>query len=453
MSTIQNIEDTFIDQIRDKDLIKMGSVIWKPEWVRPYESLWSIMNNLVSINYVKPGFLLSFFKRNDINENKYADYSNFITYQFKRNHFPFEFLPEYYLKSIEVFQIYDVISADYFFDNCIKVCPLCMKEGYHSYLHQLKRRQTCPFHKKEKLIEVREYKKDRNTDYFAMYKLAETAFMDLPLPCFRKEIQQIKKNVIEDIRYDELLICAQLYYSGNLKKNNCFNHIDLQKGKYKPFYKFKSGYLSEEEYMQFIDNVYFNILYKSYEDYPKYYTDHFDVKKMRRRFRLMYNPFDSGVCIAMHELISDIDIGYDSVYFNKDMVDTTIGIYLKYYFSMLAYGTSYLSASLGFKAVDCPSSSMFNSYGIENNLYLVNFQNLFIMPWYPIDNGDENFDICYHVYIIIKILVKTMWEKFYRWAIRYKYINKNIVSKMKIPVPDILIAHNKSTDEYEAFWI
>lgn len=125
--------------------------IWDKSWVRPYESLWSILNTYKTVNVIRNHTTLMKAIGTNINatvvDEYFISYGIFCNLSSKKNDINriiSRLVPEWYIKQIEVFTTKKEIS--YFFSEAISYCPKCMKNGYHSILHQLKGIQNCPFH-------------------------------------------------------------------------------------------------------------------------------------------------------------------------------------------------------------------------------------------------------------------------------------------------------------------
>lgn len=102
---------------------------WKKEWVRPYESSFSILLTFCKINTidaVKAERLLG----DPDSDKRYADI----------------FLPDWYVRQMQPFLNLDERARDKMMENRIVYCPICRLSGYHSIFHQLYNMRVCPFH-------------------------------------------------------------------------------------------------------------------------------------------------------------------------------------------------------------------------------------------------------------------------------------------------------------------
>ena len=130
---------------------------WKKEWVRPYESMYSIFLRFCKVNMMKGTQALKQFK---LNKNGYGTYiPSFLMYDaigHKNNiHLVYEELvPYWYYEQIDPFISMDERTASRCFHTWkIAYCPRCIQEeAYHSILHQVKEMRYCPFHKEQQLV-------------------------------------------------------------------------------------------------------------------------------------------------------------------------------------------------------------------------------------------------------------------------------------------------------------
>lgn len=131
--------------------------IWNKSWVRPYESIWSILNNYKAVNVIYDHATLMKAIGTNTRARVVSDY--FISYGIfcnissninDINDIISNLVPEWYKNQTE--EVFSKRDISDFFSDKINYCPKCMKNGYHSILHQLKGLQKCPFHKKESLV-------------------------------------------------------------------------------------------------------------------------------------------------------------------------------------------------------------------------------------------------------------------------------------------------------------
>lgn len=127
--------------------------LWDKNWVRPYESMWSIFNTYKKVNVISNNAML--MKSLGIRVNAPIAHEYFLSYGIfcnissTINNFDKIFsnlVPEWYKAQLE--EITSKRDISDFFTDKISYCPECAKNGYHSIFHQLKGIQKCPFHPK-----------------------------------------------------------------------------------------------------------------------------------------------------------------------------------------------------------------------------------------------------------------------------------------------------------------
>lgn len=131
--------------------------LWDKSWVRPLESIWSIFNTYKAVNAIHDNATLmkaigADIKSNIVNEY-FLSYGIFCNISSRKNNIDeiiSRLVPKWYKIQIEEFMIKREVSE--FFSDKISYCPECMKNGYHSIIHQLKGIKKCPFHKSVSLI-------------------------------------------------------------------------------------------------------------------------------------------------------------------------------------------------------------------------------------------------------------------------------------------------------------
>lgn len=124
----------------------MNGYVWKSEWCWPYESAWSIIekfkyanavtNNvlrkLIDLRSSTPNWIvvenLYIYRRSIFNEKAFFD-----LFGLNSSHF----------LCLDLFHGNDYTQLLY---SELRYCSDCINLGYHSYLHQLKFVDTCPFH-------------------------------------------------------------------------------------------------------------------------------------------------------------------------------------------------------------------------------------------------------------------------------------------------------------------
>ena len=157
--------------------------MWKKEWVRPHESLWSVMRNFRNVNghcsYSGALKLLGIQmlgtpKKSPVAEDKYGIFSRYTIKDEWGDILKEQLLPRWYEEKMEPFSRL-MFHAPELVSSKLYYCPKCMEYGYHSYIHQLTGIRTCPFHKGVRLKwdysetyvfgESRQFEYDRFDEY------------------------------------------------------------------------------------------------------------------------------------------------------------------------------------------------------------------------------------------------------------------------------------------------
>lgn len=201
--------------------------IWEKEWVRPFESLWGIINTYKRVNSINNHNTLMRNIGADIKTSTSKDY--FLSYGIfcnlsnknDVNKIISKFVPEWYITQIESTIGKNALGV--FFADKISYCPICIKNnGYHSLLHQLKGLEKCPFHPqismkpyfKQRYIlgKQSEYKIDKyssNRVGWVCGRLISSDYVDfedisqLPFPFEWKSLSQIEEYFrVDGIRND-----------------------------------------------------------------------------------------------------------------------------------------------------------------------------------------------------------------------------------------------------------
>lgn len=132
--------------------------LWNKSWVRPYESLWSILNTYKAVNVISDNAhlmkIIGINLKTTISKDYFLeDYGIFCNVSKAKNDIDVivsQLVPLWYKEQMSQFVKKKDVSD--FFSDKISYCPKCMENGYHSILHQLKGIHTCPLHKNEKMV-------------------------------------------------------------------------------------------------------------------------------------------------------------------------------------------------------------------------------------------------------------------------------------------------------------
>ena len=147
MSTRKERNDKTANITPEANLIRYR---WKKNWVRPYESIYSIMRNFCKVNVFQGSYAMKILEVTGsgfrLPVTKIMMYSN--AKQDARNYDKlFEaLLPEWYIQQIMPMTTLNTSVFTELVDPQIKYCPECAKENYHSFLFQFRHVKECPFH-------------------------------------------------------------------------------------------------------------------------------------------------------------------------------------------------------------------------------------------------------------------------------------------------------------------
>ena len=125
--------------------------MWRKEWVRPYESIFSILRNFCKVNALDGNDVLRLFGLHQSNTGHYNNSLICISdiwlgYEAIKPLLDV-ILPDDYYNHVKAFatdcEALNTVLTDFQF----AYCPECMKENYHSVLHNITNMKCCPFHK------------------------------------------------------------------------------------------------------------------------------------------------------------------------------------------------------------------------------------------------------------------------------------------------------------------
>ena len=139
-----------MNTLNKEDLLFSRKYRWDKKWVRPYESIFSILANFCRVNICSSKHALKMLGAEATNEKKYIE--GFQMDGHCRNSLETieclnKILPQWYIDKMEIFAHMDYNTArSYFGTYHMRICPKCLKDGYHSIIHQFHYVKTCPFH-------------------------------------------------------------------------------------------------------------------------------------------------------------------------------------------------------------------------------------------------------------------------------------------------------------------
>lgn len=126
--------------------------VWNSKWIFPYESLWGVTEKFLYLNRLDKLNNTYFSVKVKASTIDYcSDYQNYIYYD-NLKYDPlslslcFGINPKIHYAPLKVFSSSNL--EDYM-DKKIKICPECIRMGYHSFFHQLIFENTCFLHAEE----------------------------------------------------------------------------------------------------------------------------------------------------------------------------------------------------------------------------------------------------------------------------------------------------------------
>ena len=191
--------------------------IWKKEWIRPYESLWGILQRYKLVNVMNDAQMMrSLGMANGQVVNFQAEECCYIKGNCKSRVKDLLGTSNSHFAAMGMFQGLSTDQASCFIEQNLKYCPVCLSRyGFHSYYHQLTGIEECPWHPEEKLItdKTRSYIITSGKSY--AYGYEAFAKMDLLSPCLTEELP-FPKN-LPDLPYHMVYISAPQEYIGKMK--------------------------------------------------------------------------------------------------------------------------------------------------------------------------------------------------------------------------------------------
>jgi len=159
--------------------------LWKKEWVRPFESFYSIARNFCKINVLDGLEFYRIFFPKRMRCNSWMPGLCFPGSE--PDAIISAFVPEEYLEELKSLpktsynrlRQYDGIAA--FINHRVRYCPICEKEGYHSYLHVFRGIEECLFHKVPLVPSTTYFEIIRNITYDEAAEKYQNC-RNLPLP-------------------------------------------------------------------------------------------------------------------------------------------------------------------------------------------------------------------------------------------------------------------------------
>lgn len=126
---------------------------WNEEWITPYESIWSILNKIMLANNISVMGICKLLVVDNLSDKNYKKEANSLLFHQFNSKKTIQFLGfdlSLYQKSLTAALLGTIDSdsvnlSSYLYKN-FTYCPLCLKIGHHSILHQLSFLNFCPYH-------------------------------------------------------------------------------------------------------------------------------------------------------------------------------------------------------------------------------------------------------------------------------------------------------------------
>lgn len=184
------------------------SYIWKKDWIISYESLWGIIEKFKYINCLESLNTKVFNLK--VGSALMRDEYN---YTFRNN---IIYTPQELSKKFGIFQYhYDYLKPfknnkiEEYMDTKLKVCPVCIKYGYHSFIHQFAFERKCFIHQDTNLI--------RTEQNYYIQNNKRTAYEFLK----SENIEVLSSDeMLTKIIYDKTFLNQSVSKAANIKKYN-----------------------------------------------------------------------------------------------------------------------------------------------------------------------------------------------------------------------------------------
>lgn len=212
-NTRKSIEDN-----RDK----LHWYLWRKEWVRPYESIFSVIRNFCKINVINAIDLLNKLELNQTNSGLFNGYlmcgCNITLKKQKLKPLFDILLPDNYFDTLKIFNTNNEELNRTIIERQFVYCPKCMSENYHSMYHNIVNMDCCVFHKQPLIHSNISF--DLRSIRYSDGKDADMNVRNAILPCERK----FKNNVfsLRREKYDIFIPIAK-------KKQENINYINIEK--------------------------------------------------------------------------------------------------------------------------------------------------------------------------------------------------------------------------------
>lgn len=233
----------YIDNHRTSDYV-LSPYLWRKDWVRPYESLYSALRMFERLNsfVTSSAFSMIYGKKVFITNHDYlppflsAACNGIINSKYNVCHHVAAFFSAGNKDTIASFPQMNEEARQLLVASDYRFCPLCHAKGYHSWFYQYRGLKVCPIHHVpfESLQRCRDDKQVSVMDaHPLLYKIdtepIEKACNNLSLNA--KSIELFTMNAHFDIRaYGKMLGRTPLLNIGEeIYTRDSQNHLDVEK--------------------------------------------------------------------------------------------------------------------------------------------------------------------------------------------------------------------------------
>lgn len=233
----------YIDNHRTSDYV-LSPYLWRKDWVRPYESLYSALRMFERLNsfVTSSAFSVIYGKKVFITNHDYlppflsAACNGIINSKYNVCHHVAAFFSAGNKDTIASFPQMNEKARQLLVASDYRFCPLCHAKGYHSWFYQYRGLKVCPIHHVpfESLQRCRDDKQVSVMDaHPLLYKIdtepIEKACNNLSLNA--KSIELFTMNAHFDIRaYGKMLWRTPLLNIGEeIYTRDSQNHLDVEK--------------------------------------------------------------------------------------------------------------------------------------------------------------------------------------------------------------------------------
>lgn len=183
---------------QERNNSKIGGWVYSKEWIRPYESIWSIVQSFKYVNILTEHEICTILNLQKKHKDAYA--SEVCAY-IKTNVSPQELLDAFGIEKnhFSPLNSIDIHAADNFMHSSVRICPVCMKQyTYHSFYHQISWLQKCPWHGCDLEMTNIPYSIGESCNYaYGICPAGKKFSAEIPLPANRERFEPNYVNIPE----------------------------------------------------------------------------------------------------------------------------------------------------------------------------------------------------------------------------------------------------------------